>query len=142
MRKMPSTITFVTIVFSGFTMAQTTTQSSTTALTPVVVTANPIIDRVRVDALKCSGIAGNASNWAALGGELLYGAEVAHPDIPRGIDAQELIYMMQMAKLDVMDVLRAATSKAGQHLNLPLLGTLQKDALGILSQSGEILLIT
>ena len=77
---------------------------------------------------KCSGIAGNASNWAALGGELLYGAEVAHPDIPRGIDAQELIYMMQMAKLDVMDVLRAATSKAGQHLSLPLLGTLQKDA--------------
>lgn len=77
---------------------------------------------------KCSGIAANARNWAALGGELLYGAEVAHPDIPRGIDAQELMYMMQMAKLGVMDVLRAATSKAGQHLSLPLLGTLQKDA--------------
>ena len=77
---------------------------------------------------KCSGIAGNARNWTALGGELLYGAEVAHPDIPRGIDAQELMYMMQMAKLGVMDVLRAATSKAGQHLSLPLLGTLQKDA--------------
>ena len=77
---------------------------------------------------KCSGIAGNAGRWAALGGRFLYGAEVAHPDIPRGIDAQELIYMMQMAKLDVMDVLRAATSKAGQHLRLPLLGTLQNDA--------------
>jgi imidazolonepropionase-like amidohydrolase len=77
---------------------------------------------------KCSGIASNARNWTALGGELLYGAEVAHPDIPRGIDAQELMYMIQMAKLDVMDVLRAATSKAGQHLSFPLLGTLQKDA--------------
>lgn len=77
---------------------------------------------------KCSGIAANARNWAALGGELLYGAEVAHPDIPRGIDAQELMHMMQMAKLGVMDVLRAATSKAGRHLSLPLLGTLQKDA--------------
>ena len=30
-------------------MAQTTTQSSTIALTPVVVTSNPIIDRVRID---------------------------------------------------------------------------------------------
>lgn len=30
-------------------MAQTTTQSSTTALTPVIVTSNPIIDRVRID---------------------------------------------------------------------------------------------
>ncbi|PKO58381.1 MAG: amidohydrolase, partial [Betaproteobacteria bacterium HGW-Betaproteobacteria-18] len=77
---------------------------------------------------KCSGVAHNASTWTALGGELLYGAEVAHPDIPWGIDAQELIYMMQMAKLGVMDVLRAATSKAGRHLNLPLLGTLQRDA--------------
>lgn len=49
MRNIALTITFVTTVFSGFTMAQTTTQSSTTALTPVVVTSNPIIDRVRID---------------------------------------------------------------------------------------------
>lgn len=77
---------------------------------------------------KCSGIARNACNWTKLGGELLYGAEIAHPDIPRGIDAQELIYMMQMGNMGVMDVLRAATSKAGQQLNLPLLGTLQPGA--------------
>ncbi|KIO49889.1 amidohydrolase family protein [Nitrosospira sp. NpAV] len=77
---------------------------------------------------KCSGVAHNAAVWAALGGELLYGAEIAHPDIPRGIDAQELIYMRQMAKMGLIDVLRAATSKAGQHLNWPLLGTLQPGA--------------
>ncbi|WON74111.1 amidohydrolase family protein [Nitrosospira sp. Is2] len=77
---------------------------------------------------KCSGIAANASTWAALGGEFLYGAEVAHPDIPWGIDVQELIYMRQMARMDLTDILRAATSKAGEHLNFPLLGTLQQGA--------------
>ncbi|SEL40902.1 amidohydrolase family protein [Nitrosovibrio tenuis] len=77
---------------------------------------------------KCSGIAHNTHNWTRLGGELLYGAEIAHPDIPRGIDAQELIHMKQMGNMGVIDVLRAATSKAGQQLNLPLLGTLQPGA--------------
>ncbi len=77
---------------------------------------------------KCSGIARNARNWTRLGGELLYGAEIAHPDIPRGIDAQELIYMKQMGNMEVIDVLRAATSRAGQQLKLPLLGTLQPGA--------------
>ncbi|HVW64058.1 MAG TPA: amidohydrolase family protein [Nitrosospira sp.] len=77
---------------------------------------------------KCSGVAGNASIWAGLGGELLYGAEIAHPDIPRGIDAQELLYMIQMGKMELIDVLRAATSKAGRQLDLPLLGTLQQGA--------------
>lgn len=77
---------------------------------------------------KCSGIVHNADTWTALGGEFLYGAEIAHPDIPWGIDAQELMLLMQMAKMDLIDVLRAATSKAGQHLNIPLLGTLQPSA--------------
>ena len=78
---------------------------------------------------KCPGAAHNANTWAALGGEFLYGAEIAHPDIPWGIDAQELIYMMHLAKMPLIEVLRSATSKAGQHLNLPLLGTLQPGAL-------------
>lgn len=38
------------------------------------------------------------------------------------------MYLMQMAKMELIDVLRVATSKAGQHLNIPLLGTLQPDA--------------
>jgi hypothetical protein len=77
---------------------------------------------------KCSGVAHNARTWVGLGGELLYGAEIAHPDVPWGIDAQELIYMIQMARMRLIDVLRAATSRAGQQLNLPLLGTLQRNA--------------
>jgi hypothetical protein len=75
---------------------------------------------------KCSGLAVNGRNWAAFGGEFLYGAEVAHPDIPCGINAQELMYMRQMAKMELRDVLRAATSRPGEHLNLQPLGTLQR----------------
>ena len=77
---------------------------------------------------KCAGVVSNAATWTALGGEFLYGAEIAHPDIPWGIDVQELMYLMQMARMELMDVLRAATSKAGQHLGIPLLGTLQPEA--------------
>ena len=77
---------------------------------------------------KCSGVAQNSAKWKLLGGELLYGAEIAHPDIPWGIDTQELVYLMQMAQMELIDVLRAATSKAGQHLGFPLLGTLQDGA--------------
>jgi imidazolonepropionase-like amidohydrolase len=77
---------------------------------------------------KCSGVAHNAHTWAALGGEFLYGAEIAHPEIPWGIDAQELNLMMQLAKLSPIEVLHTVTAKAGQHLNIPLLGTLQRGA--------------
>ncbi len=77
---------------------------------------------------KCSGVAHNAAKWHQLGGELLYGTEIAHPDIPWGIDTQELMYLMHMAHLDLIDTLRSATSKAGQYLDIPLLGTLQEEA--------------
>ncbi len=77
---------------------------------------------------KCHGVLHNAKTWAALGGDFLYGAEIAHPDIPWGIDAQELIAMMHAADMQPLDVLRSATSKSGQYLNIPLLGTLQPGA--------------
>ena len=77
---------------------------------------------------KCPGVAHNAEAWTALGGEFLYGAEIAHPDIPWGIDAQELIYMMHMTTMQPIEVLRSATSMSGLHLNIPLLGTLQPGA--------------
>lgn len=76
----------------------------------------------------CAGIAQNARAWTALGGELLYGAEIAHPDVPWGIDAEELVSMASLADMRPIDVLRAATSKAGRHLNIPLLGTLTPGA--------------
>ncbi|MDO8343134.1 MAG: amidohydrolase family protein [Cellvibrio sp.] len=36
--------------------------------------------------------------------------------------------MMQMVQMQPIDILRSATLKAGQHLNIPLLGTLQPGA--------------
>ena len=77
---------------------------------------------------KCEGVAQNAKTFGALGAELLYGAEIAHPDIPWGIDVQELMYMMQMTGMQTIDVLRAATSKSGAYLGIPQLGTLAQGA--------------
>lgn len=77
---------------------------------------------------KCSGIAHNTTTWAELGGKLLYGTEIAHPDIPWGIDAQELMYLMHWGKMELLDVLGAATARAGRHLGIPLLGTIQSGA--------------
>lgn len=77
---------------------------------------------------KCSGALPNAHSWTKLGGELLYGAEIAHPDIPWGIDAQELNLLMHTANTTPLEVLHQATARAGQYLNIPLLGSLQTGA--------------
>lgn len=77
---------------------------------------------------KCPGVISNIKHLKALGAEILYGAEIAHPDIPWGIDGQELLYLQHLAGMQPLDVLRTATSKAGLHLNMPLLGTLQPGA--------------
>jgi len=98
------------------------------ALIKQAVTQNVKIVTTLDTLSKCSGVAQNAKTLGIQGANFLYGAEVAHPDIPWGINAQELIYMMQMTGMKSIDVLRAATSKAGQHLNIPLLGTLQQGA--------------
>lgn len=77
---------------------------------------------------RCSGVAQNSAAWKLLGGKFLYGAEIAHPDIPWGIDAQELAYLAHMAGMRPVEVLRTATANAGRHLGVPLLGTLQPGA--------------
>ncbi|MDD2800388.1 MAG: amidohydrolase family protein [Methylococcales bacterium] len=77
---------------------------------------------------KCTGLAHNSKILSGLGAEFLYGAEIAHPDIPWGIDANELMLMMHLANMPMLDVLRSATSKAGAYLDIPLLGTLQANA--------------
>ncbi|TAK62939.1 MAG: amidohydrolase [Methylobacter sp.] len=76
----------------------------------------------------CPGIARNVQTLAGLGADFLYGAEIAHPDIPWGIDAQELIAMMHTANMQPLEVLRSATSKSGRYLNISLLGSLQSSA--------------
>lgn len=39
----------VTVLFSGFAMAQSTIPAPSTTLPPIVVTTNPIVDRIRID---------------------------------------------------------------------------------------------
>ncbi|SEM69550.1 amidohydrolase family protein [Nitrosomonas marina] len=76
---------------------------------------------------KCTGIERNTKLWSELGGKILYGAEIAHPEIPWGINTQELLYMMQLTGMSLVEALRAATSLAGEHLKLfPKVGTIQQ----------------
>ncbi|CAD6877202.1 hypothetical protein [Methylomonas albis] len=73
---------------------------------------------------KCPGVNSNVKRLAELDAVFLYGAEIAHPDIPWGIDGQELLYLQHLAGMAPLEIIRTVTSKAGQYLNIPLLGTL------------------
>jgi imidazolonepropionase-like amidohydrolase len=87
---------------------------------------------------RCAGSMTNASRLVSAGVKLLYGAEVAHPDIPWGIDAQELMHM-NAAGMTLEEVLISATSRAGEHLQIPMLGTLVPGApADIIAVRGDI----
>jgi imidazolonepropionase-like amidohydrolase len=72
----------------------------------------------------CPGVFTNARKLVNAGVSLLYGAEIAHTDIPWGIDAQELQLMHHVAGMSTVEVLRAATSEAGKELGMEPLGRL------------------
>ncbi len=55
-------------------------------------------------------------------------AEIAHTEIPRGIDAQELHLTLHLSGMPPLVLFRAATAKAGEHLGLAPLGTLTPGA--------------
>lgn len=76
----------------------------------------------------CPGVFANVRKLAKAGVSLLYGAEIAHPDIPWGIDAQELHLMRHAAGMSTEEVLRAATSEAGKELGMEPLGHLEPGA--------------
>ena len=78
----------------------------------------------------CTGVAGNASQLIEAGIRLLYGTDLAHPDVPWGIDAQELQLMLHAGQgaLTPQEVLSAATARAGEHLGLAPLGRLVEGA--------------
>jgi imidazolonepropionase-like amidohydrolase len=76
----------------------------------------------------CPGIFQNVKKLTQFGVEFLYGVEIAHPDIPWGIDAQELKLLNHVAGLSPIEVLQTATAKAGSYLGLAPLGTISKDA--------------
>jgi imidazolonepropionase-like amidohydrolase len=75
---------------------------------------------------RCTGAAQNAHQLVQAGVRLLYGTDLAHPDVPWGIDAHELILMLQAGHglLTPLDVLSAATARAGEHLGQAPLGQL------------------
>jgi len=77
---------------------------------------------------RCTGIFQNTKALAFLGADLFYGSEIAHTDVPWGINAQELLYIKNLTKISAIEVLKMATSKAGRYLNIPKLGTLVNGA--------------
>lgn len=95
-----------------------------------------------VDSLSgCAGIHANMHKLAHImshnpdsKSKFIYGSEIGHDNVPWGINAEEMILMLNLTSPDGIDfgdvlrVFRSATSEAGKYLNYPLLGTLMKDA--------------
>ncbi|MBY0474886.1 MAG: amidohydrolase family protein [Nitrosomonas sp.] len=95
-----------------------------------------------VDSLSgCTGIHANAHKLAHMmshnpdsKSKFIYGSEIGHDNVPWGINAEEMILMLNLTSPDGIDfgdvlrVFRSATSEAGKYLNYPLLGTLKKHA--------------
>lgn len=76
----------------------------------------------------CPGIQRNIQKLAAFDAEFLYGAEIAHTDVPWGIDAQELHLIAQLTGMSPLELFRTATAKAGDYLGLAPLGRLTPGA--------------
>jgi Amidohydrolase family len=78
----------------------------------------------------CTGLADNASQLVQAGIRLLYGTDLAHTDVPWGINAQELQLMLHAGHgaLTPLEVLSAATAQAGEQLGLAPLGRLVEGA--------------
>ncbi|MCI0466321.1 MAG: amidohydrolase family protein [Beijerinckiaceae bacterium] len=71
----------------------------------------------------CTGAQHNAGKLVAAGAKLFYSTDMAHPDIPHGIDAQEIHRQLHAGKT-VDQALASATSEAGRYLGLAPLGQL------------------
>ncbi|SEM88087.1 amidohydrolase family protein [Nitrosomonas marina] len=82
----------------------------------------------------CEHMLDNAAGLGMKGARVIYGSEVAHDNVPWGINGQELHTMLHALSgetidfADVVNVIKAATSKAAEDLGIPGLGTLAPDA--------------
>ncbi len=88
----------------------------------------------------CAGIYGNVMSLANKmqqgknGSEFIYGSEIAHDNVPWGINGQELHFLLHLTSggaIDfpkVVNVIKSATSTAGKNLGLEPLGTLTPNA--------------
>jgi len=79
--------------------------------------------------VQCSGVHDNAADLVAAGARLFYSTDMGHPDIPHGIDAQEIhmgLHVGFHTGKEYMPALAAAlasaTSEGGKYLGVPLLG--------------------
>lgn len=87
-----------------------------------------------VDTATHKGIHSNMMSLAGKGAKFIYGSEIAHDNVPWGINGEEMALMLHLASgdsidfTDVVNVFQAATSKAGEHLGLAPLGTLTPGA--------------
>lgn len=79
--------------------------------------------------IKCNGALDNAAALAAAGAKLFYSTDMGHPDIPHGIDAQEIHMGFHVGLDNKEDYLSAltrslasATSESGKYLGLEPLG--------------------
>lgn len=87
-----------------------------------------------VDTNTHKGIHSNTMSLASKGAKFIYGSEVAHDNVPWGINGEEMHMMLHLTSgdsidfTDVVNVFKAVTSKAGEHLGLAPLGTLMPGA--------------
>jgi len=72
---------------------------------------------------RCTGVDQNAEQLVAAGAKLFYGTDMGHPDIPHGIDAQEIHRQLHAGKT-VDQAIASATSEAGRYIGLAPLGQL------------------
>lgn len=87
-----------------------------------------------VDTATHMGIHSNMMSLAGKGAKFIYGSEIAHDNVPWGINGEEMHMMLHLGSgdsidfTDVVNVFKAATSQAGEHLGLAPLGTLAPGA--------------
>ncbi len=87
-----------------------------------------------VDTTTYKGIHSNTMSLAGKGAKFIYGSEVAHDNVPWGINGEDLHMMLHLISggaIDfekVVNVIKTVTSKAGEHLGMAPLGTLTPGA--------------
>lgn len=87
-----------------------------------------------VNSATFKGIHSNTIKLANMGAKFIYGSEIAHDNVPWGINGEEMAMMLHLTSgdtidfTDVVNVFKAVTSKAGERLNIPGLGTLMPGA--------------
>ena len=73
---------------------------------------------------------------ASKGAKFIYGSEIGHDNVPWGINGEELHMILHLTSgesidfTDVVNVIKAGTSKAGERLGIPGLGTLTPGCTG------------